>query len=997
MKQKMIKKATALMLAFALVCSMIGTLPIKVASAAGEDDFPVTVDVYAETTNPGTSTEPGEGPGEGDDTPSIADLVDGKLTETTNQVELASEGSDGDTKVYEFVPTKTAMYFIYSNTIGADLDANLYDDQGELIANNEDADPDEVDGDYPLNGETLNFFIAQELTKDTKYYVEIMNFGDAGTFDIVCSTEFNGIIDDTDIGGDEDIEGFDIQALVDGNPVDSDDELVGYRKGENIVLSAKVTSTEDNKELDKSQYSVKWFKESEDGDDKTLVSSDYTYEFKKAAIEEYFYCSVTVGDKTKVIEVNFAATDSVSVNASATDASGNALPIEIEADDDYKETDVTVKAENGNDITLKAGASSKLENPEYTFTWYTEDEETEEIEELQVNSYNTKTATDSFTLHKTEIEEEYYCDVSDGNSIWTINFYLESNTKVAYTSSWKINGQESMEEVVTAADEVEMIVDAKNPDGTTANVEYEWYYQEEYELSGMTERDGKTYYYDGTDGDIENIDTEDLELMPFKLISCEDGTLKVSGIIDESNFTCELFDEEGLFTEIPFTFYPTTEMNISSDVKNDTQNTSGNKNEIGDMMKLSVNPTLDGEDISDKCTYQWYYYDSEDEEYYKLEGETGATYEYQILEQKEIYKCMVAQKDGSERLPMIFTVIANPTVKYSVAGKINDKAASEITAEYKEKVNLSVDISAPVDTSHFCLRWYDQNGKLIANSADKQAVQVEVTKDMNYYCMIYYGNKISDDKYPKRVDFSVKLKVAGADDSQCQHKNVEVVDVVKATCSKAGYTGNKHCKDCDKIIEKGTEIKIVAHTWDAGAVTTQPTAVMAGTKTYTCSVCHATKKETIPAKGLPAAGTQMTSGGAKYKVLSADASNPTVEYVKPSSAKATVTIPDTVTVDGAKYKVVSIAAKAFKKNKKLTKVTIGTNIKKIGKEAFYGCKKLKTVNVKTKSLGKKSIGKNAFKGIHKKAVVKVPKKQLKNYKKYFKKAGIKGKTQKIKK
>ena len=50
-------------------------------------------------------------------------------------------------------------------------------------------------------------------------------------------------------------------------------------------------------------------------------------------------------------------------------------------------------------------------------------------------------------------------------------------------------------------------------------------------------------------------------------------------------------------------------------------------------------------------------------------------------------------------------------------------------------------------------------------------------------------------------------------------------------------------------------------------------------------------------------------------------------------------------------------------------------VTKIGKKAFYGCKKLKTITIKSKKLNSKSVGAQAFKGLYKKAVIKVPKKQ----------------------
>ncbi|MDE5967354.1 MAG: leucine-rich repeat domain-containing protein [Lachnospiraceae bacterium] len=72
----------------------------------------------------------------------------------------------------------------------------------------------------------------------------------------------------------------------------------------------------------------------------------------------------------------------------------------------------------------------------------------------------------------------------------------------------------------------------------------------------------------------------------------------------------------------------------------------------------------------------------------------------------------------------------------------------------------------------------------------------------------------------------------------------------------------------------------------------------------------------------------------------------TVQYVKPEdSVSGEVTIPAKITVGGKSYKVTVIMANAFKNNKKITGVTIGSNIKTIGNSAFYGCKKLKNVKI----------------------------------------------------
>ena len=247
-------------------------------------------------------------------------------------------------------------------------------------------------------------------------------------------------------------------------------------------------------------------------------------------------------------------------------------------------------------------------------------------------------------------------------------------------------------------------------------------------------------------------------------------------------------------------------------------------------------------------------------------------------------------------------------------------------------------------------------------------------------------------------------------------------------------------------------------------VTPKPTATTAPKPTATTTPkptatkapkVTATAVPTKPAKATQAPNQIATEPEAKgesiydeetgecYKVTKSDAKNGTVAYEEPDiDAKGTITIPDTVTVNGITYKVTSIASNAFKGNKKITKVkmgknitsigknafsgctklksiTIGGNVKtisdkafykctaltkitipskvnKIGKSAFYGCKKLKNITIKTTKLTKKNVGDKAFKGIYSKATIKVPKSKLNAYKKMLKAKGV-GTKVKIKK
>lgn len=121
-----------------------------------------------------------------------------------------------------------------------------------------------------------------------------------------------------------------------------------------------------------------------------------------------------------------------------------------------------------------------------------------------------------------------------------------------------------------------------------------------------------------------------------------------------------------------------------------------------------------------------------------------------------------------------------------------------------------------------------------------------------------------------------------------------------------------------------------------------------------------------------------------------------VSYKKQSTKKKKIVIPDQVTINGYTYKVTSIADNAFKNNKNITTVIIGKNIKRIGKKAFYGCKSLRNITIKTKLLKKNTVGSKAFTKAgsknYKKLKVKVPKKKLKLYKKILRKKGLSKKT-----
>ena len=139
-------------------------------------------------------------------------------------------------------------------------------------------------------------------------------------------------------------------------------------------------------------------------------------------------------------------------------------------------------------------------------------------------------------------------------------------------------------------------------------------------------------------------------------------------------------------------------------------------------------------------------------------------------------------------------------------------------------------------------------------------------------------------------------------------------------------------------------------------------------------------------------GDTVTSGNVKYRVT--DAQKKLAEaYGVESKTARTLKVAATVTINGEKVSVTSVKANAFKGMKKLEKVTIGTNVSRIGKNAFSGDSKLKSIQIKSKKLT--SVGKRALKNISAKAVIKVPKSKKKAYTSLLKGKGQK-KSVKIK-
>ena len=164
----------------------------------------------------------------------------------------------------------------------------------------------------------------------------------------------------------------------------------------------------------------------------------------------------------------------------------------------------------------------------------------------------------------------------------------------------------------------------------------------------------------------------------------------------------------------------------------------------------------------------------------------------------------------------------------------------------------------------------------------------------------------------------------------------------------------------------------------------------------------------------PKVGDRFSVKGIKYKVVYVSKKNEEYKVVCVGVTSKKITkaaIPDYVSKDDFDYEVTGIARNAFAGCKKLKSVTIPDFVTTIDAKAFYGCSALKTVTIpdavkkigtkafakckalrfvkiQSKKLTKQGIGSKAFSGIHKHATGKVPASKKSAYKKWFKKAGL---------
>ena len=608
--------------------------------------------------------------------------------------------------------------------------------------------------------------------------------------------------------------------------------------------------------------------------------------------------------------------------------------------------------------------------------------------------------TSTITIKKsTQGEETYYCKVTDGNIEKESEITLGAEDTLDFST--KINGKynnSSDEEPFTMKKGEKAtlsVVDVKTT-YDNAKITYQWY-------------EGSENLLEGENGP---------NLTVTKKAGYEEYTCKVS----DGNVTHQTYFVLDIESGLEWTSYINGKQ---AERDEDGLLDASIEAETGDKVLMEVKAESSYEDST--LSYQWY----KDDE--KIKGATQSSYtatkqaatEYYAEEgvNDENYYCKIS--DGYTSDTCYFTLRTKKTL--SIKAFINGANTSKLeTAAAGEKYVLKADSSSTHKNSNITCKWYqegeegwnrvrDESGNMV--TTPELAITKNGTKREDWKVEVTDGNDI------EQMTFSL------ADTEHCEHK-WSIDDIEDATCTKDG----KKMYSCEYCYKQKTEkIPALGHEWDEGTVTKQPSVTEEGIRTYKCkrSGCKETMTEKIaklpkpeqPSTEKPGTGETKPSGDNKtpvtsdnnagtakqtlkpgtkivdkktkaaYKVMADN----TVQYTKVTSKKAkTVKVPSTITVNGVKCQVTSIAPKAMKGNKKLTKVVIPASVRTIGAQAFAGCKNLKNITIQTPYLTKKSVGAKAFKGISDKAVIKVPKKQFKAYQKLLKTKGVSKKV-KIKK
>lgn len=308
-------------------------------------------------------------------------------------------------------------------------------------------------------------------------------------------------------------------------------------------------------------------------------------------------------------------------------------------------------------------------------------------------------------------------------------------------------------------------------------------------------------------------------------------------------------------------------------------------------------------------------------------------------------------------VPGSYTEGANPKETFNVFSNFKnyfDQTAENI-ADYSAFTNQTLNF----ESSHPEYVTVDNQGNVTVLKADTSAKEVTIKATA----------KNSD--AGKEVSNSILIRINKKTDETITPSTTEE-EPPSSTTEEDMPPSTTEEKTPSSTTEENTTPSTTEHETTTPATTEQGTtpSTTEGGSSSTVKVNESVKD---PATGATVTVTKNSNNGNQGEVT----------YTKTGNTTSQVVVPQTVTINGMKYKVTEIAAGAFSGNTTITKVILPDSVTKINSKAFYNCKKLKTITLSSRS-NLTEIGESAFQNCASLTEVDIPAKVIKIAKNAFK-------------
>lgn len=200
------------------------------------------------------------------------------------------------------------------------------------------------------------------------------------------------------------------------------------------------------------------------------------------------------------------------------------------------------------------------------------------------------------------------------------------------------------------------------------------------------------------------------------------------------------------------------------------------------------------------------------------------------------------------------------TYTCAVCGTTRTAAVEALGHSYNYVPEVPADCESAGTAAHYtCSRcdklFVSQNGEMKEVTAEELVVTADHSWDSGVVTKYPTCTEAGEKTYTCLSCGETKTEAVAA----AGHVYGEEIAEVPATCTTSGTAAHYQCANCHKLFvdaegEK-TQVTVAeitlapAHSFDDGVVTTQPTCQATGIKTYTCTACHATHTELVPATG----------------------------------------------------------------------------------------------------------------------------------------------------